>query len=174
METYTKPDIASLLDTTVRTITEDSRYLTNKGYIKPIQINGSANQYSESDLEILRQLRQHCKGNNNRKTFVLEKKVEVVSKLNSNLAINKRKLTLNKFKHLFEDFSTTDPFYDYVQLQRAADNSWYLPTAKLSIIINKEPDSFSHLQRFTYQGFILDRQPQKEGNSYIWSVNANQ
>ena len=177
MSTYTKQDIARILDTTVRTVTEDSRYLTNEGYIKPIQINGAANQYSQEDLEIFKQIREHCNNNFNRKSFLPKKEVEIVAHKNSKSSLRSIKQeikSIEKFRQVFENFSNTDPFYDYEQLQRCADSSWYLTTVKLAAIINKKPKTFRHLQRFSYQGFVLDRQPEKEGNTYIWSVNANQ
>lgn len=174
MATYTKQDIARILETTVRTITEDSQYLINEGYINPIQISGVANQYSKIDLELFRQLREHCQAGYARKSFIPTRTTEIIT-----IGDNKLKLiseeqelsTIEIFRQILANLSKTDLLYDYAQLQRCVDNQWYLPTAKIAAIINKKPASFCHLEIFLYQGFIISRLPQKEGKSYIWSVD---
>lgn len=176
MVTHTKQDIARLLDSTPRTIGDDSRFLTKQGYIRPTQVEGEANQYSEADLDIFRQLRKHCEAGNNRKSFLPMMKTELVAV--DTKQISKKRLTntltnYEFFGDIYRDFSKTDPFYDYELLQRAANRSWYLPTNKLAVIINKKSSSFCNLSSFAYQGFVIVRQPEKEGNSYIWSINAN-
>lgn len=176
MATYTKQDIAKALETTIRTITEDNQYLTNEGYISPMKVSGQANQYSEDDLEIFRQLREHCQAGYARKSFIPIKNTEIITIGDNKLKLvseNEEISTVENFRQIFEHFSSTDLFYDYKQLQRCADNQWYLPTAKLAAIINKKPATFSKFKIFLHQGFRLTRLPQKEGSSYIWSVNSN-
>lgn len=177
METYTKEDIARVLDSTSRTISEDSRFLTKEGYISPIQIQGEANQYTEVDLDIFRQLRKHCEENNNRKSFLPVMKTELVAVNSEEISRHEKPInTLTSYEFfgdIYREFSRTDPFYDYEILQRAANKSWCLPTSKLAVIINKNSSSFSGLSRFNHQGFEIVRQPKKERNSYLWSINAN-
>ena len=176
MAAYTKHDIATITESSVRTIKEDSQYLTKEGLIEPIRANGEANQYSESDLEIFRQLREHCEAGYARKSFIPTKKTEIVPtepELSQEVATAQQVLTTEHFRQIFTNLCHTDLLFDYEQLQRCAEKQWYLPTAKLAVIINKKPASFCHLQIFLYQGFRISRLPQKEGKSYLWSVASN-
>ncbi len=76
MKTYTKREIAYLLQVSPRTIAEDAKFLQ----IKPTVGDRGMNLYSQSDLNMIQQLREHCADKSlTRASFVPIAQIEIVA-----------------------------------------------------------------------------------------------
>lgn len=169
MATHTKQDIAKLLEATVRTINDDSLFLSDKGYISPTQVNGQANQYSQTDLELFRQLRKHCEAGNNRKSFIPLAQVEVAKNKSIVISVDHPSFAMY--------------FYALEKLQQIADKRWSVTTKIMATILNINADTLLKYQQYSFGSFAIlrDMSPLRKlrnGDSIeptviLWRVDAN-
>jgi hypothetical protein len=177
---YTEKQLQEKFDVSVNGLKTRIRHLK----LKPTKGDRGVNLYDEEQVGLLTQQHKHLAAGGLLNTFIPAISVEIVpaksnrtplrSDSQSRLAVVRHNCELEKFKDTCTDMAYADPFWDYELLQRASDRSMYLPTEKLAVIMSRSPSSFSRKKSFTYQGFVMVRQGDRSGNSYVWSINANQ
>lgn len=127
--------------------------------------------YTDDQLLLIHQQHEHLANGGLLDNFVLSVATDIVSAKTATLALKKE---LSGFANTCQELSYQNPFWDYDLLQCASDRSYYLPTDKLATIIQRSPSTFASKKSFTFQGFVIVRQSDRSGNSYVWSINANQ
>jgi hypothetical protein len=166
----TERQLADKYGITDRTLQSWIKFLRENCNLRRSQGIRGRNEYDDEAVKLLDEFREHMGQGLPKAAFITAIEPEIVTKLP---AINRQENNQTNFAQIYQEFSQSDPFYDYEMLQRCADKCWYLPTEKLAIIIDKSPRSFSSLKSFVYQGFVIVRQEQRMGHSYVWSINAN-
>ncbi len=167
---YTEKQLQQKFDVSANGLKTRIRHLK----LKPTKGDRGLNLYDDEQVELLTQQHEHLNNGGFFQTFTPAISVEIVPAKSNHLAVIRHNYELLKFKDTCTELAYTDPFWDYELLQRASDRSMYLPTEKLAVIMARSPSSFSKKKSFTYQGFVIVRQSDRSGNSYIWSINANQ
>lgn len=85
MRTYTKREMAHILQVSPRTIADDAKFLN----LKPTQSDRGMNLYSNQDFNLIQQLRTHC-------GFILTREVNVGAKYLWKVSSNRDWLSKNK------------------------------------------------------------------------------
>lgn len=169
MKTYTKKEIAYLIQCSPRTIHDDIKYLG----IKPIDNEDyGANIYSDRQFELIKSLREHCREQNKtRETFILPTPTEIVEQPLQKI-LPKPTTIYGKTKELIAQQLNIDPFYDLELLQRIVENGWLLPTTRLAAIIDVKPKTLIKKDRYLHCGYICTKIGQNRG-SYLWRVDRS-
>lgn len=168
---YTEKDLQSKFNLSANALKTRIRHLK----LKPTKGDRGKNLYDDSQLLLLAEQHEHLASGGTLESFAPAIAVELAPIKTSKLVkVKQSTVDLGQFISTCEDLSFGDPFWDYELLQRASDKSMYLPTEKLAVIMGKTPSSFSSKKSFTHQGFVMVRQDDRSGNSYVWSINANQ
>lgn len=154
MKTYTKKEIAFILQCSVRTIDEDLKYLK----FKPIDNEDyGTNLYSESQFIVIKSLRKHCrKKGRTRETFVTPTSVEIVERPLDKIVVKPPTIT-DRTNTIVAEQLNIDPLYDLELLQRICDNKWLLPTKRLAAIINVSPKTLVKEDSYKYSSYLFIR-----------------
>ena len=170
--TYTKKELARIFNVSPRTIEDDSRYLG----IKPTTGDRNTNLYSESDYDLIEQLREHCKNKaNSRDTFIPKSKVEILPDIANTERISLTKKTKSIIKNYAESLEVSlqhDPLFDLELLQRVSDRKWLLPANRLAPLFGISAKYLSSKKTYDYCGFVASREI-KANNEYLYKVEAN-
>ena len=171
--TYTKREIAYILQCSVRTVEDDAAWLN----LKPITGDRGRNLYSQVDFSLIQQMREHCQiPQNSRDSFVpqalaevVENKPNVTTKL---VRYKKTNLVKDNFRQSLSMGIATDPLFDLEILQRISNNHWLLPADRLALIFNISPKYLNSKQMYEYCGFIANKEAYS-GGAALWKVTAN-
>jgi hypothetical protein len=167
--TYTKREIAHNLGCSVRTIEDDADWFK----IKPSKGDRNINLYSQSDLNLISQMRSHCEAaGNSRDSFVFTSVPEVIEDEPKTTKITKSNLVLNTLNQTIEFGLSSDPLFDLEILQRISDNCWLLPASRLAPLFGISSGYLNKLQKYYYCGFIANKETYV-GNRALWKVSAN-
>ena len=159
MATHTKQDIAKVLDSTERTIRDDSSFLLKQKLINPTIQSGRATLYSNQDLDMFRQLRNHCREGNGRKSFAPTKQVEVMTGRPTPKRI--KSITQNPAAEELGYLRRSNPFFlleILEKLQKIADQKWLIPTGYLAELFGISPKTLSRYQSYSYWGFVASKE----------------
>lgn len=169
MQTYTKKEIAHLIQCSLRTIHDDISHLG----IKPIDNEDyGTNIYSEAQYQLISSLRKHCRdGGKTRETFIPPTPVEVVEPSLPRLI--KKNQVIDSNKQFIEQQLKVDPLYDLELLQRIVDRKWLLPTKRLAAIINVNPKTLTSRNCYNHCGYFLIKQSYFVSGSYLWKVKRD-
>ena len=148
MRTYTKREIAHLLQVSPKTIAEDAKHLN----LEPTEGDRGLKLYSESDFNLISQMREHCADkSNSRESFVPNTEVQVVedvpqvSKLTTNKNSNS---AINIYQQSLAYGIEQDPLFDLELLQRISDNQWLLPASRLAPLFGISPQYLNSLTQY--------------------------
>jgi hypothetical protein len=170
MKTYTKKEIAYLLKISVRTVEDDARALK----LSPTQGDRGENLYSQSDYNLIRQMRKHCADKTNtRDSFVPSSEVEIMQ--DDHLQVTRIKPqvpALNLIQESLELGLSQDPLFDLELLQRISDRAYLLPTSRLAPILGISPKYLSSKKNYCHCGFILNKEA-IVGGKILWKVSSN-
>lgn len=165
---YTKKEIAYLLEVSPRTIAEDAKFLS----LQPTIGGRGMNLYSQSDFNLIEQLRQHCADKSlTRESFVPSAQIEIVedepriSKLDTIPQIN-------KFEESLAIACSQDPLFDLELLQRVSNNRWLLPSKRLAPLFGISPKQLNLHKCYCYCGFVATRETYV-GSKILWKITAN-
>lgn len=168
MRSYTKREIAYLLEVSPRTIADDAKFLN----LNPTVGDRGLNLYSQSDFNLISQLREHCANPvNTRMGFIPTAQIEVVedepriTKLNTILQIN-------KFEESLAIALEQDPLADLEILQRVSNNRWLLPSKRLAPLFGISPKQLNSCKQYCYCGFIATKETYV-GSKILWKITAN-
>ena len=183
--TYTKREIASLLNCSVRTVEEDADWFG----LDPEVGDRGMNLYSSKDFELISQMRSHCADKSKtRSSFVPSTQAEIVedepkvTKLQHSLnafrvesgahsALVKSNLATYKYPASVELGLSQDPLFDLELLQRISDARWLLPSARLAPLLGITSAHLNTKQQYNYCGFVITR-AKKINNKTLWKVEA--
>ncbi|MDJ0591975.1 MAG: MerR family transcriptional regulator [Pleurocapsa sp. MO_226.B13] len=172
MITYAKREIAHLLGVSPKTIAEYAKHLN----LKPIEGDRGLKLYSESDFNLISQMREHCADkSNSRESFVPNTEVEVVedvpqvSKLTANKNSNS---AINIYQQSLAYGMEQDPLFDLELLQRISDNQWLLPASRLAPLFGISPQYLNSLTQYYYCGFIANKEAYAGGRA-LWKISSN-
>lgn len=168
MRTYTKREIAYLLEVSPRTIAEDAKFLN----LQPTNGDRGMNLYSQSDFNLIKQLRQHCANKSlTRESFVPSAQIEVVE---DEPSISKLYLApeIDKFKESLAIACSQDPLFDLELLQRVSNNRWLLPSKRLAPLFGISPKQLNSRHSYCYCGFVATRETYV-GSKILWKITAN-
>ena len=168
MRTYTKREIASLLGVSPRTIAEDTKFLQ----LQPTVGDRGMNLYSQSDFNLIEQLREHCGDKSlTRESFVPSVQIEIVEdeQLVSLLHTPPR---ITKFEESLAIALSQDPLFDLELLQRVSNNRWLLPSKRLAPLFGISPKQLNSHKCYCYCGFVATRETYSFGK-ILWKITAN-
>lgn len=172
MKTYTKREIAYLLHVSPKTIAEDAKHLN----LKPIEGDRRLKLYSESDLNLISQMREHCQDKgNSRESFIPNTEVEIVEDIPqvSKLTTNKNNNSpINIYQESLVYGMEKDPLFDLELLQRISDNRWLLPASRLAPLFGISPQYLNSLSQYYYCGFIASKEAYAGGRA-LWKISSN-
>ncbi len=172
MKTYTKREIAYQLGVSPRTIADDAKYLN----LKPTEGDRGLKLYSESDFNLISQMREHCADkSNSRESFVPNTEVEIVEDVPQ-----VSKLTANKNSNSAIDIYyqsliyglEQDPLFDLELLQRISNNQWLLPAKRLAPLLGISAKYLNTHSKYYYCGFIATKEIYAN-NKVLWKIEAN-
>ena len=168
MRTYTKREIASLLGVSPRTIAEDTKFLQ----LQPTVGDRGMNLYSQSDFNLIEQLREHCGDKSlTRESFVPSVQIQVVEdeQLVTKLyAIPK----ITKFEESLAIALAQDPLFDLELLQRVSNNRWLLPSKRLALLFGISAKQLNCHKCYCYCGFMATKEAHVNGR-ILWKITAN-
>ena len=168
MRTYTKKEIACLLKVSVRTVEEDAKFLG----LSPQVGDRGMNLYSQSDFNLIRQLREHCGDKSlTRESFVPNAQIEVVEDEPLVSKLNKIP-QIAKFEQSLEIALAQDPLFDLELLQRVSNNRWLLPSKRLAPLFGISPKQLNSHKCYCYCGFVATRETYSFGK-ILWKITAN-
>ena len=157
MQTYTKREMAYKLKVSPRTVSEDAKFLN----LKPTVGDRGLKLYSQSDFNLISQMREHCADkSNSRESFLPSTVPEIVEP--------EPKVRRLSVAPPIKNFSL-DPLYDLDLLQRIADNNYLLPTNRIAPIIGLSSNYLLRQSSYFYCGFLIQRQA-KKNNQIYWNV----
>ena len=168
MRTYTKREIASLLGVSPRTIAEDTKFLQ----LQPTVGDRGMNLYSQSDFNLIEQLREHCGDKSlTRESFVPSAQIEVVEEeqLVSRLHTTPQ---INKFDQSLAIACSQDPLFDLELLQRVSNNRWLLPSKRLAPLFGISAKQLNCHKCYCYCGFMATKEAHVNGR-ILWKITAN-
>lgn len=171
MRTYTKREIASLLGVSPRTIAEDTKFLQ----LQPTVGDRGMNLYSQSDFNLIEQLREHCGDKSlTRESFVPSAQIQVVED-----ELHVRKLSQipqinadSKFKESLAIACSQDPLFDLELLQRVSNNRWLLPSKRLAPLFGISAKQLNCHKCYCYCGFMATKEAHVNGR-ILWKITAN-
>ena len=167
--TYTKKEIASILDCSVRTVEDDADWFK----IEPNKGDRNINLYSQSDFNLISQMRSHCNtSGNSRDSFVFTSMPEIVADKPALSKIAPKKSTAFTISQGIEQGLFHDPLFDLEILQRISDNSWLLPANRLAPLFGISPAYLSKLKIYYFCGFVANKETYAGGRA-LWKVSAN-
>lgn len=166
MKTYTKKEMANILECSPRTIHDDIKYLG----IKAIDNEDyGTNIYSDRQFELISSLRKHCRETGKtRETFLAPTPTEIVEQPLQKIIPKPSTITDNT-RQVVADRLIIDPFYDLELLQRLVDNEWLLPTSRLAAIINVNPKTLIKYDVYEYCGYDCLKIASNP-SSFVWKV----
>lgn len=169
MKTYTRKEIAFILQCSERVISDDIKHLR----IQPIErADYGQKLYSDLAFELISSLRKHCRETGKtRGTFIPTTPTEIVEKPLQKI-ISKPPTIIDSTKQFIEAQLKIDPFYDLELLQRIVDNKWLLPTKRLAAIINIHPSTLVREDSYKYCGYLITKTSHvgDKNGSWLWSV----
>lgn len=172
MKTYTKKEIAFILQYSQRTIEEDLKHLK----IKPLeQVDYGTNLYSDRDFEVVKQLRDHCKNGKTRETFLINTPVELVNSQphESGFSLPRASGETDKMREIIALAKRADPLAELEILQRITNNNWLMTTSKLAAIIGVRSSTLTNNNPYNYCGFVCSIH-KRSGNSFLWRINQEE
>lgn len=168
MRTYTKKEIAYLLKVSVRTVEEDAKFLG----LAPQVGDRGMNLYSQSDFNLIRQLREHCGDKSlTRESFVPNAQIELVSEEPLVSKLNKIP-QISKFDQSLAIACSQDPLFDLELLQRVSNNRWLLPSKRLAPLFGISAKQLNCHKCYCYCGFMATREAHV-GGKILWKITAN-
>lgn len=168
MRTYTKREIAHLLNVSPRTVAEDVRALK----LNPTKSDRGLNLYSQRDFNLISQMRHHCQNKvNTRESFVPNTEVEILD-IEPSVSLLTHKPHHDKYQVSMELGLSQDPLFDLELLQRISDRAWLLPSARLAPLLNLSPGYLNQLKQYNYCGFIATKEIYAH-NKALWKIQAN-
>lgn len=169
-QSYTKREIAYQLQVSPRTIQEDVKFLQ----LAPVQGDRGANLFSQSDFNLIRQLRSHCADKTKgRESFVPTPEIEIVK--DDSYTVRKMEAVtayVDIYKESLELGLSQDPLFDLQLLQRISDNHWLLPTKRLAPLFGISAKHLSSCKEYCYCGFVATREAYFNGRA-LWKISAN-
>jgi DNA-binding transcriptional MocR family regulator len=169
-KTYTKRELAYLLNCSVSTIEKDCDYLN----ISPYKGDRGMNLYSEKDFNLLSQLRSHCTDKTkSRESFVPNTEVEVLDIEPTISKLPNEPSALRDLPSAFNqaiDFGLSqDPLFDLELLQRISDRNYLLPATRLAPIFNITAKYLNTKKEYYYCGFVATKEVYAGGRA-LWKV----
>lgn len=170
MRTYTKREMAHILQVSPRTIADDAKFLN----LKPTQSDRGMNLYSNQDFNLIQQLRTHCQDKvNTRESFVPNTEVEVIEEeVKITRMPNRQSMIVDNYQESIEFGFRGDPLFDLELLQRISDRAYLLPATRLAPIVGLSPKYLNCKKIHHHCGFILTREV-NVGAKYLWKVSSN-
>lgn len=173
MKTYTKREIAHLLNVSPRTVADDAKFLN----LKHTEGDRGVKLYNQSDFNLIAQLREHCADKTkSRESFVPNTEVEVldieptISKLqNQPSALS---LQPSAFNEAIDFGLQQDPLFDLELLQRISDRNYLLPATRLAPIFNITAKYLNTKKEYYYCGFVATKEVYAGGRA-LWKVLSN-
>ncbi len=184
-KTYTKREIAHLLNCSVSTIERDCSYLN----IEPTEGDRGLNLYDQKQFNLLSQMREHCKDkSNSRESFVQRTEVQIVkdepqvSKLVGALSpaetLRERETPVQRseVRSIYEESISfglaQDPLFDLELLQRISDRHYLLPATRLAPIFGITAKYLNRQTKYYYCGFIAIKEVYAS-NKALWKIESN-
>lgn len=168
MRNYTRKEIAHLLNTSTRTIGDYETYLN----ITPSKGDRDCNLYTETDFDLISQLRSHLADKSKTKeSFVPTISPTLVEESVGFLA-----------KHNPQDplFDLDSELMRLVKLQEISDRKWLLPTELIAALLDISNNTLVKYQTYCYCGFTVSRETRNinkltsgkitRGNKLLWKI----
>jgi hypothetical protein len=170
MRTYTKREIAHLLRVSPRTVADDAKFLN----LSPQVGDRMENRYSQSDYNLICQLRKHCADKTNtRDSFVPSTEVEIVS--DDQLTVHRMEAAptaIDIYQESLELGLSQDPLFDLELLQRISDRHYLMPAQRLAPILGLKPSTLLKKKTHCHCGFICTKEA-IVGGKMLWKVSSN-
>lgn len=165
-ELLTKKGIAKQLDVSDRVIREDLEFLK----ISPVdKADWGANLYSPEDVELVTQLRTHCKDGKTRTSFIRPSPVEItLDEPVTNGEIVKKEGLKTYIQHGVE----ANPLFVCEILEKLCDKGWMPPTKALAQIIGVCESTLRYNSPYVYWGFVCTSVIQANGR-YLWQIKKS-
>jgi DNA-binding transcriptional MocR family regulator len=169
-KTYTKREIAHLLNCSVSTIERDCSYLN----IEPTEGDRGMNLYDAKQFNLLGQMREHCQDkSNSRESFIPNTEVEI---LDIEPQVSKLRTQNSELRTYYEQAIDLglqqDPLFDLELLQRISDRNYLLPATRLAPIFGISAKYLNSKKQYYYCGFIAIKEVYATGRA-LWKVAAN-
>lgn len=169
MRTYTKREIAHLLQVSPKTIAEDAKHLN----LEPTEGDRGLKLYSESDFNLISQMREHCADkSNSRESFVTNTEVEIVENDYKISKLTTNNSALNIYQQSLVYGLEQDPLFDLELLQRISNNQWLLPAKRLAPLLGISAKYLNTHSKYYYCGFIATKEIYAN-NKVLWKIEAN-
>lgn len=179
---YTKKEIAHLLDVSLRTIAEDAKFLN----IEPTIGDRGLKLFNQQNFNLISQMREHCADKSKtRESFVPKTEIEIVEDLPQVSKLSKyapstgggepdaeSASTLDIYQKSIDYGREADPLFDLVVLQRISDNCWLLPTARLAPLLDISKKQLNRYRQYYFCGFVVTKEIRIQGKT-LWKVSAN-
>ena len=168
-KTYTRKEMAYLLGCSVPTIDNDIQHLK----LEPVIGNRGMKLYSDRDINLISQLREHCADkSNSRESFVPNTEVEIVENEPKVSRLVTRETAITKYQQSIEFGLSQDPLFDLEMLQRICNNNWLLPSSRLAPIFRITSKYLNTKTQYYYCGFIAKKEGYASGKVF-WRIEKS-
>jgi DNA-binding transcriptional MocR family regulator len=168
-KTFTKREIAHLLNCSVSTIERDCSYLN----IEPTEGDRGLNLYDQNQFNLLAQMREHCKEkSNSRESFLPNTEVEIINNEPQISKLVKQELNNSLYEQSIHYGLSQDPLFDLELLQRISDRNYLLPATRLAPIFNITAKYLNSKKEYCYCGFVATKEVYAGGRA-LWKVLSN-
>lgn len=152
-----------------RTIAEDTKFLQ----LQPTVGDRGMNLYSQSDFNLIEQLREHCGDKSlTRESFIPTAQIEVVEEQPIKVSKLNQIPQITKFEESLAIAFEQDPLFDLELLQRVSNNRWLLPSKRLAPLFGISAKQLNCHKCYCYCGFVATRETYV-GSKILWKITAN-